>query len=113
MNALRYGACFVGIAVMLITAVAVKADTPPTHGIGSAVTSINPDYAGTCDFEHRMDIEIIGGIWFECQCVALARGWDCAWVELGQPAVANFKRRIKHHTLHRRVMRFALPAVVA
>jgi hypothetical protein len=67
----------------------------PTHGIGTAVIKLNPDYGGTCNFAHRMDIQIIDGVWFECMCIALANGWDCAWVELPEPAVTGLRKRIK------------------
>lgn len=41
MTTLRYFACFVGIAIALVTAAAVWADTPPTHEIGTAVLKTN------------------------------------------------------------------------
>jgi hypothetical protein len=78
-----------------------RADTPPTHGISTAVMSINGHASevhappeAPCRFENRMDLAITDeGIWFECVCEALLIGTVCDWYELGPAPDAAAARK--------------------
>lgn len=66
-----------------------------------------------CTFQNRLDIEIIGGVWFECSCEALMVGTVCDWYEItsaAQEPARKIKRAKPHHRI---VIRIAHPAVVA
>lgn len=95
MTAFKYASCFVGIAVALVTATAVKADTPkPTHGIGTALLIKNgkrvplpPLPQGPCDADHVLDWELIDGVLYECACDHMMFGPPvCEWQEITSQA---------------------------
>jgi len=66
-----------------------------------------------CDFQHRMDIMVIDGIWFECSCEALMVGTVCDWYEVTSPA-HDPNEKVKRTAKHRRIIVHArIPAVVA
>lgn len=81
-----------------------------------APRSANPP-ARPCTFQNRLDIEIVGGIWFECSCEALMVGTVCDWYEITEPAHdPHHAPTLKKHAKpkHRRVViHAAIPAVVA
>ena len=94
---------------------------PPTHGIGTAVIAINgkqhtlkgnsgdvpPLPTAPCTLGQRMNVQIVDGWMFECECVVLSRGFHCSWYLIGQVETVAARKHPK-----RRVIRYALPKVV-
>lgn len=68
-----------GIVLALGTATSVHAAvnvrTPPAPTVMKNI--IWPD--APCTVDNRMDVAIVDGMFFECQCLALASGFQCDW----------------------------------
>lgn len=86
-------ACLVGLTVALATAVTVRAEDIPGP----------PD--APCTLGERMNIHIIDGWMYSCDCEVLAHGFNCQWNLVGQVAESNALRRFrKRHHAHRRLI---------
>lgn len=69
---------------------------------------------GPCNLAHRMDVAIVDGMFFECQCTRLLLGYDCSWylvAGVDEPALSR-KRVIKHPAKRHVVRIYAHPGVV-
>jgi hypothetical protein len=66
-----------------------------------------------CNLAHRMDIAIVDGMFFECQCMRLLVGYQCDWYLVAGVSSAKLSRKIKHPAKKRVSIRVAHPAVVA
>lgn len=98
-------ASLIATAILLDPSIPAQA-APPTHGVGTAVISVNgktytlkngdgdiPSPPDTpCNLGHRMNVEIVDGWMYECECVVLSRGFHCSWNLVGQVATASHKK---------------------
>jgi hypothetical protein len=104
-NRAAYIGAFAALALALCTATAVHAN--PT---AQAPPIVWPQ--GPCNLEHRMDIAIVEGMFFECQCMRLLVGYQCDWYLVAGVSSAKLSRKIKKPA-KRIAIRAHLPAVVA
>lgn len=54
--------------------------------VKAPVTFNVPPPSEPCDFDHRMDVIVVHGVWFECSCEALMVGTVCDWYEITSSA---------------------------
>lgn len=87
MNAFRFFACFLGIAIALVVTVEVHASDIP-----------GPP-SSPCNLGQRMNVHIVDGWLYECGCEVLSRGFHCQWNLVGQVVTAHRKHPIKHRRL--------------
>lgn len=104
-----------GVLLVALSVTAQATAEPARHGVKAPVLSAKKSYfpSGPCDFEHRLDLEIIDGVWFECVCSALVNGWDCAWYDVGEAAVASRKPIKRAKKLPAKKLRLVVRPVVA
>ena len=89
---------FIAIGVALIAAAivatAVQAGPVAKAPITKAASEIEWP-SEPCNLEHRMDIAIVDGMFFECQCLRLLNGYQCDWYLIAGVNSTKLKRHIK------------------
>lgn len=85
MNAFRFFACFLGIAIALVVTVEVHASDIP--GPPSA----------PCSLKHRMNVHFEDGWMYSCDCEVLAHGFHCGWNLVGKVESVAVRRFLKAH----------------
>lgn len=84
---LRTIACCAGVTLALSVAATVKAEDIPGP----------PD--APCNLGERMNVHLIDGWMYSCDCEVLAHGFNCQWNLVGKVQEANALRR------HRKIVK--------
>lgn len=98
------------VTMLLLVAACVVPEYGHAASTAKAPPIVWPD--SPCDLAHRMDVAIVDGMFFECQCMRLLVGYQCDWYLVAGVSSAKLSRRIKRPVM-RVMVHAARPAVVA
>lgn len=80
------------IAALAATAIIAPAASATSNAAAPPV--VWPE--APCNLNHRMDIAIIQGLFFECTCIRLQDGYQCDWMIIAGVSSAKLSRKPKH-----------------
>ncbi len=109
----------IGVLLVALSVTAHANAEPARFGLKAPVLSkkgeppiVWPD--SECTLANRMDIAVVEGMFFECQCMRLQDGYQCDWyLVAGVESPAELRKRIKRTKLHSHRVIHARPSVIA